>query len=182
MWLKLALHRIYGSLPSQTLQFSQIKVLKPSVSAAHWSMLQISRLNWSNPGHLEGTTGSQSHVPQWFFLHSFLTHPLCILPHLSQRSPHPSDCHIICLQFEAKTQSFPVMPPSYAQIPPDYTVSLCHIIYLHSKKANHLPPLLLSALPVAPPRATISPLSCWHESFIIAGCRRPHRLKTAEHR
>lgn len=101
------------------------------------------------------------YYPCCFFL-SFPTHPLCILPHLSQWPAHPSVdqtlrlfclfCHIICLWFGAKNpiilSAFPVMPPPVftpsliRSNPPDYTVSLCHIIYLQSKTANHnTPPL-----------------------------------------
>lgn len=163
------LHENFICHSSQTLRF----LFYSSETSALWSVLQISRLNGSYPRYLEGQTSlSDQLIPHNVkcTVYSDFSVTLSMLD-LSQWPAHPSVdqtlrlfclfCHI-CLWFEAKNpiilSAFPVMPPPaftpslIRSNPPDYTVSLCHIIYLQYKTANH--PHLHTPLSLLPGRSS----------------------------
>lgn len=62
--------------------------------------------------------------------------------------------HPLCIPCHASLNVHPI-PHRFKS--PDYTDSLCHIIYLHSKRTQSSP---FSSFPVAPPWAIISSLTC----------------------
>lgn len=122
-------------------------------------------------------------------------HPLYSLPHLSQRSPHPSvdqTFRLFCLlsltlsvfSLRLKTQSsslhslscLPQRPPhpSQVQIPRLHRLPLSH--HLSSLWETQSPPSSLHSLSFLPGRSS-HPSLAKQEPFIITGCRRPPSFK-----